>query len=183
MEYLDIVDEENIPTGEIAERNLAHEKGLFHRHVSCWIINKKGRVLLQRRAYTKSKNPGLWAKTGGHVDAGETPKMAAVREIKEELGLDISQNDLKCESIYKSSKNTCFGYEFVVITDRSEGEFVLQSEEVCEVRYFAIEDIEEAFLAKNAEFTFTKWPGTELLDKMKMLKKLRNDIASKKVLC
>lgn len=181
MEYLDIVDEENVPTGEVVERGVAHEKGLYHRHVSCWIINKKGEVLLQRRAYTKSKNPGMWAKTGGHVDAGETPENAAIREIKEEIGLDITSDDLMCASIYKSSENTCFGYEFVVATDKKEDEFVLQTEEVCEVKYFTIEEIEEAFLSKNPEFTFVKWKGNELLDKMEMLRKIRIEKNAKNI--
>lgn len=176
MDYLDIVDDKNIPTGEVVERGIAHEKGLFHRHVSCWIVNKKGQVLLQRRAYTKSKNPGLWAKTGGHVDAGETPEDAAIREIKEEIGLDVTKEGLLCASIYKSSENTCFGYEFVVITDKKESEFVLQPEEVFEVKYFSIEDIEESFIRKDPEFTFSAWEGTELLDKMKMLKNLRENM-------
>lgn len=171
MEYLEVVDEENVPTGEVVIRSVAHEKGLYHRHVSCWIINKEGLVLLQRRAYTKEKNPGLWAKTGGHIDVGETPEEATVREIKEEIGLEVSKTDLQCASIYKSSENTCFGYEFVVVTDKKENEFKLQKEEVCEVKYFTIEEIENSFIHKNPEFTFTSWKGTELLDKMQMLKK------------
>lgn len=176
MEYLDVVDDENMFTGEVVERSVAHEKGLFHRHVSCWIVNKEGMVLLQRRAYTKTKNPGLWAKTGGHVDAGETPEQAALREVKEEIGLDLVKEDLMCASIYKSSENTCFGYEFVVVTDKAINEFELQKEEVCEVKYFTIEEIEEAFIQKDPEFTFTKWKGTELLDKTKMLKEIRENI-------
>lgn len=43
-EFLDIVNEENIPTGEVVDRITAHEKGLFHRHVSCWIMNKEGKI-------------------------------------------------------------------------------------------------------------------------------------------
>lgn len=173
MEYLDVVDEKNTPTGIVVERSIAHKEGLFHRHVSCWIINKKGLVLLQRRAYTKDKNPGLWAKTGGHVDAGESPEQATIRELKEEIGLDVSKENLMYASIYKSSENTCFGYEFVVVTDKEIKEFELQKEEVYEVKYFTIEEIEESFIQKNPEFTFTKWKGTELLDKMEMLREIR----------
>lgn len=173
MEYLDVVDEKNMPTGIVVERSIAHKEGLFHRHVSCWIINKKGLVLLQRRAYTKDKNPGLWAKTGGHVDAGESPEQATIRELKEEVGLDVTKVDLMYASIYKSSENTCFGYEFVVVTDKEINEFELQKEEVYEVKYFTIEEIEESFIQKNPEFTFTKWKGTELMDKMEMLREIR----------
>lgn len=174
MEYLEVVDNNNNLTGVVEERSVVHIKGLFHRHVSCWIINKEGKILLQRRAYTKSKNPGLWAKTGGHILFGETPNEAAIREIKEEIGLELVEEDLKCASIYKSSENTCFGYEFVVVTDKKEEEFKLQPEEVYEVKYFTIEEIEKSFIQKDPEFTFTAWQGTELLDKMQMLKGVRD---------
>ena len=50
MEYLDIVDENNELTGQVEERKLAHEKHLFHRHVSTWIMNQKGEILLQKRS-------------------------------------------------------------------------------------------------------------------------------------
>ena len=90
--------------------------------------------------------------------------------------MNIKKEDLTCDSIYKSSENTCFGYEFVVITDMAEQDFLIQKEEVAEVKYFTIEEIEEAFNSKNSEFTFTKWKGTELLDKAKMLKNIRENI-------
>ena len=51
-EYLDIVDENGIPTGETVERETAHAKGIRHRTVHLWLVRKKDgklQVLLQRR--------------------------------------------------------------------------------------------------------------------------------------
>lgn len=87
MELLDIVNEDDVLTGEVAERDYVHDNNLFHRHTSCWILNYKGEVLLQRRALTKKKKPGVWSKTGGLVDAGETVKNAIKREVKEEIDI------------------------------------------------------------------------------------------------
>ena len=64
MELVDIVDENNKLTGQVEERWVAYEKGLWRRVVSCWIMNKKGEILLQKRASDKRRNPNKWAKTG-----------------------------------------------------------------------------------------------------------------------
>ena len=68
MELIDIVDENNKLTGHVEERTLAHKKCLWHRHVSSQIMNKKGEMLLQKRAKDKQRNPNRGAKTGGHVE-------------------------------------------------------------------------------------------------------------------
>ena len=56
MELIDIVDENDNLTGEIKDRDYVHNNNLYHRHVSCFILNKDGEVLLQRRSINKKKN-------------------------------------------------------------------------------------------------------------------------------
>lgn len=57
--------------------------------VACALIDIDGRVLLARRPEGK-KMAGLWEFPGGKMQAGETPEAALVRELKEELGIDVS---------------------------------------------------------------------------------------------
>lgn len=47
IEYIDIFDENNNPTGQIKEKGKAHEEGDFHRTAHVWIINDKNELLLQ----------------------------------------------------------------------------------------------------------------------------------------
>jgi 8-oxo-dGTP diphosphatase len=53
-----------------------------------------GRLLLLQRASDDDSNPGLWEFPGGGVDPGETGEQAAARELREEVGLDVTADDL-----------------------------------------------------------------------------------------
>ena len=57
------------------------------------LVDADGRVLLSRRPEGKSLN-GLWEFPGGKVEVGERPELALIRELKEELGLDITESCL-----------------------------------------------------------------------------------------
>jgi 8-oxo-dGTP diphosphatase len=56
---------------------------------ACALIDADGRVLLARRPEGK-KMAGLWEFPGGKLAPGETPEAALIRELKEELGIDVS---------------------------------------------------------------------------------------------
>lgn len=96
MEYYDILDEEGRPTGRTAARREVHARGLLHGAAHLWIFNSRGEILLQKRAPGKDSHPGLWdVSVAGHIDAGEEPETAAVREALEEIGLIIEKWDLE----------------------------------------------------------------------------------------
>lgn len=176
MELLDVYDEDNNCLGYSLDRKEIHEKKLWHRHVSAWIMNKEGKVLLQQRSFTKKKNPGKWAKTGGHVDANETCKQAIKREIYEEIGLEINDNEINNYEIFKSNNNkeNYYSYGYIFMTDLKENEFKLQKEEVNAVKYFEIEELEEARKENNTDFTFCNWDEEGFKKQMAILKEYRN---------
>lgn len=95
-EKLDVLNERGEFTGEIATREECHKKGLWHRCVYAFVIDKNSNILLQKRSANKKLWPNLWDVTvGGHVLAGEFGRQALIRECKEELGIDINDNDIK----------------------------------------------------------------------------------------
>jgi 8-oxo-dGTP diphosphatase len=57
---------------------------------ACALVDEDGRVLLAQRPPGKAM-AGLWEFPGGKVEAGEKPEEALIRELKEELGIDISE--------------------------------------------------------------------------------------------
>lgn len=60
---------------------------------ACALIDADGRVLLARRPEGK-KMAGLWEFPGGKLAPGETPEAALIRELKEELGIDVTSSCL-----------------------------------------------------------------------------------------
>lgn len=100
-EYFDIRDWDGNRTGEMKERELVHRDGDIHGTAHVWVIrsNKEiGRpeVLLQKRSREKDIFPGcLDVSAAGHLDAGEDFPEAAVRELKEELGLEVKPEELE----------------------------------------------------------------------------------------
>jgi 8-oxo-dGTP diphosphatase len=56
--------------------------------VAAALVDRDGRVLLQERPAGKSM-AGLWEFPGGKIEAGETPEAALIRELGEELGIDV----------------------------------------------------------------------------------------------
>lgn len=177
MELVDIVDKNNKLTGQVEDRWEAYNKGLWRRTVSCWIMNEKGEVLLQKRTANKIRNPNKWAKTGGQVDSGETVEEAIFREVKEELGIEIPKEQIKVIEIHKSNdKNKRFAYNFIFVVNYKIDDYMLQKEEVAEVKYVTIEEIELSKKNNDSNYTFCGWEDEDFCREINLLKNKRKQI-------
>lgn len=100
-EIIDIVDKNGKPTGKTALKSEAHAKGLYHNTIHLWLYTSNGEILLQQRSHKKLIFPLLWdVSAAGHIDAGETFTQAALRETKEELGVQLEANDLNHVGVF-----------------------------------------------------------------------------------
>jgi isopentenyldiphosphate isomerase len=112
MELLDIVDEKGIPTGETIERAVAHEKGILHRTAHVWLFRKRNgkvEVLLQKRSKNKDSYPSCYdISSAGHIPAGVDFIPSAIRELKEELGIQVQAEEI----IYCGQRRFSYEDEF-----------------------------------------------------------------------
>ncbi len=100
-EYVDILDNSGRPTGKTALKSEVHRKGLFHPTVHVWLYTANGMVLLQQRGKDKKTHPLLWdVSVAGHVSAGEEILTAAIREVREEVGLELRKDDLEKVGVF-----------------------------------------------------------------------------------
>ena len=169
MELIQIVDENGNFTGQIMDRKEAHDKNLLHNEIAVFIINDKKQVLLQKRSANKRFNPNKWALCAGHVDAGESLEIAALREIKEEIGLDVLIDELKPflerEFTIRDS-NSHITYFYYIKCNKSEDEFIIQNEELSEVKWFDINKVID-MIKQNDETTVFKKNKLYLFEALK----------------
>ncbi|MBQ6144080.1 MAG: NUDIX domain-containing protein [Clostridia bacterium] len=89
MELWDLYTKNRVKTGEIHEREDPMPKDRYHLVVNAWLKNSEGKYLISKRSKTKSKNPLMFETVGGAALKGENSIEAIVREVKEEIGIDL----------------------------------------------------------------------------------------------
>ena len=177
MELLDVLDENGNKTGEVEERSEIYRKGLWHRSSHVWIINDDNELLVQKRNPYKATFPNLWAiSVAGHVDSGETSRDTAVREVKEEVNLDIDPNELeylftiKRETPYKDSYLRVFDDVYLLHKNIDCEQTKLQVEELTDIKYVYYEYLEKIFKEHDKDYV----PYTEEHEKLFEYLKDRN---------
>lgn len=157
MELLEYYDSENNQKLGIKERDLIHEENLWHREISVWVLNERNEVLIQKRSANKKQAPNKYGLCAGHIDPNETEKEAAVREVFEETGVKINEEDLQFIDIYVNTDegNKHFKYIYLVRTDKKIEDMVMQEEEVSELKFITIPELEKIVETKDKAYTFS----------------------------
>jgi len=127
-EIFDVVNNRDEVTGR-QPRSEVHRLGLLHRAVHVLVFNSRGQIFLQQRSMKKDRHPGVWdSSASGHVDSGEDYDATAIREVWEEIGLQISEVPRR---LFKIPACTETDQEFVwVYRCENEGPFQLNAEEI-----------------------------------------------------
>lgn len=102
-ELIDILNEEGEFTGETKLKSYAHRMGLFHSTVHIWFYTANGELLIQQRGKNKNTYPLRWdVSVAGHVGAGESIDISAIREVDEEIGIKIRTHQIAKIGVFKS---------------------------------------------------------------------------------
>lgn len=152
-ELLAVVDE-NDHVINILPRHQMHASGLRHRAVHILVFNEQGDLFLQKRSMLKDLNKGLWdTSAAGHVDVGEDYLSSAIREAKEELGINIEN---LIQLLFKLSPTQQLGMEFIKVYQCiHNGPFNLNSDEIDEGRWFSIDSVSKRVLKNDQGLTET----------------------------
>ena len=152
-ELWDLYDRNKKMVGKTHERGTWIEDGYYHLVVHVWVKNKEGKFLISRRDATRESYPLYWECPGGSVLKGETSKAGAIRETKEEVGVDLSNIEGKIintkirESFHDIMDAWLFEYSGEVDLSKAT------TNEVCEVKWMSLDEMKE--LNEKGEFVPT----------------------------
>ncbi len=121
--------------------------------VSCFVLNKKGEILVEERAADKKIMPGILDIVSGHIDGNETPTQAMIREYVEEIhkGSQEEQEKARNEAIHNLKKldelhlicnEKGYYVQFYMLLTKLKT-ITKQSEEIKNVKWIPMEDLFE----------------------------------------
>ena len=141
-EVVPVVEPSGIVTGRTL-RSVCHDGSrILHPVVHLHVIDRAGRIYLQKRSASKDLYTGYWdTAVGGHVGYGETLLEALFREAAEELGL-VDFNPVSIDSyIYSAADEQELVSVYATVTDRT---ITPDNEEVVDGRFWKTPDVEAA---------------------------------------
>ena len=151
-EQIDVLGKEGNFTGVKKSKSEIHKSGDWHRGAHIWLMNSKKELLIQRRSPLKVNYPNFWdISAAGHISAGENSKIGAIREIKEELGLNILPEELQFLGSFHEQDILNNGAYidneiddvYLVCKDVEITQLTIQKEEVDEVKWISYLDLEK----------------------------------------
>jgi len=115
MEFWDAYDSNEQKTGMILQRGKKINEGLYHIVVECIIVNQYHEILLTRRGPNKSY-PLMWEIPGGSILCGETSIIGLIREIKEETGVILLEDQIRLIDT-QIERNSIFKHYVAFVVD------------------------------------------------------------------
>ena len=149
MEILDLYDNKKNKMNKTLIRESGEPlDGEFKLSIHLWIINSNGEFLIQKRSASRKANPNKWAFTGGAVDSGEESYQGAIREAKEEMGINLDSNDVEFLLGFKREHD--FVDVFIAKSDTDIKDVKMQESEVSESKWVNLVELDE--IIRNGEF-------------------------------
>ncbi|MCM1988922.1 NUDIX hydrolase [Oceanirhabdus seepicola] len=147
-ELCDIYDINGHKTGEVFMRGETLKEGQYYLAANIWIINSNFEILIQKRSELKNFSPNIWATHGGCVSAGETSLNGCIREVYEEIGIEIPAKDIK--PLTRTTSGKLIMDNYIVVQEFNISSAKLQVEEVSEIKWVSLDEL--VHMAKNKEF-------------------------------
>ncbi len=125
----------------------------IRRIVSLYIFNENSEVLIAKRHPSKTIDPNLWGPAvAGTVDEGYSYDETVIKEAKEEIGLTNIKPILLRKSFYETWNARRWCARYYVVINSTEREFPLEEDEVPEIKWISLEDLEKWLNEKPQDF-------------------------------
>lgn len=136
-----VYDREGQPTTEtILKSEFREHPELYHLAADIWIMDNRGRFLMQRRSSNLRYLPGYWSATSGSVMHGETSRQTIVREAEEELGLKLDPEE--CTFMLRARSGNVWIDSYFIQKDIKLASLRLCPSEVDEIDWMDIEQLD-----------------------------------------
>ena len=143
MEYWDIYDQQGHFLGYSVPKGQTLQKTEYHIAVEAWLLNEAGEVLIQQRSLQCQLLPGVWGLTTGRLVAGEDSLTGCLREVQEELGVALTRQAASfLRRIIRADGTQLIWDLYLLRCSLPESAFLLQQEEVSQVRWVPLAQIE-----------------------------------------
>ena len=150
MELWDLYDKDRKPLNRTHVRGEAFAEGEYYVSCEIWVRNSKGEFLITKR-HPDKKAGNLWEFAGGGTLAGETTTQSAVRELKEETGIQSQESELQLFATYQH-KNYFLDL-FLLNKNVEISDIVLQPGETIDAKWASEETILQ--MIDNEEFVYS----------------------------
>ena len=158
-ELIDVYNRKKERTGKTVERKrgASLEKGEYIISVTCWIINNEGKILLSQRKLDKH-NGGKWEPTTGLVVSGESSLEGIIRELNEEIGINVNQSEIKFikEIVEERADVSFFRDIYIINKDIYIEDIKYKDGEVVNAKYVTIDEF-EMMLSNNETLEYLKY--------------------------
>lgn len=148
-ELIDCLDEFGNKTGVVKKKSDVKKDGDYHRVIAVLVINGDN-LLIHQRSNNKKVYPNLWSLfVRGHIQAGESSLDACKREIKEEIGIDINEDELefiytlKEEAKSKDYIENMFYDTYILRKNIDIKDITIQKEELNDIKFINIDEVQK----------------------------------------
>lgn len=149
MEYWDVYDRDGHYTGKKYPKGSLFGKNEYHFAVEAWLLNDNKEILIQLRSHNCDILPGRWALTTGRITSGEDTVNGCIREVKEELGIDITAKDMQHLARFVKEENHIIWDVFLIRNNTLIANMSLQKSEVTAVKWVSIPEFKELIRRKD----------------------------------
>ena len=157
---INVLDENGNITDIKATKKEVHDKHLWHQEVAIFIINKEGKILLQKRSENVHYRKGKWGMVANHVGVDQSLVDALVQKAKEEIGYCLNPQDIRYLTMFKRNEEAeqRFTYFYYIKTDIKDEDIHLNEYLATDKKWFDFYELQKLMLTNSEDVVFKCTP-------------------------